>query len=271
MTDFKSLKIKQALKDLLKKKGLTYEDLAGELECSIPTVKRILGPEEITLTRLLEIAGVLKITLAELDDLTNEETSHDEKFTSEQEQFLAKNPAYLAYLMKLFSDETPKEIAQKNGISARSTDKYLIALEKHGLVRVTGKFKVKPAFKSVPSFGDGPLGHLYFESLIQSSAKFFVETAKDSIRSRGRVPETERPKALWGIHSCKVTKASYERWVQEQEHAQREFERLATFEEKTKPADELMTAVIVGARTLVKNGYEGLKTIDNLFGPIRDL
>lgn len=271
MTDFKSQKIKQALKDLLKKKGLTYEELANELECSVPTIKRILGPEELTLTRLLEIADVLKITLAELDDLTSDLSTRDEKFSPEQEQFLAKNPAYLAYLMKLFSGETPKEIAQKNDLNARSTDKYLIALEKHELIRVTGKLKVKPAFKSVPSFGEGPLGNLYFESLIQSSAKFFVETAKDSIRSKARASDADRPKALWGIHGCKVTKASYERWVQEQEKARRDFERLATFEEKTKPAEELMTAVVVGAHTLVKNEYPNLEVLENLFGPIRNL
>jgi hypothetical protein len=49
--EFKSQKIKAVIKDLLKKKNITYEDLAEQLECSVPTIKRILGPEELTLNR----------------------------------------------------------------------------------------------------------------------------------------------------------------------------------------------------------------------------
>ncbi len=273
MTDFKSQKIKQVLKDLFKKKGLTYEEIAGELECSVPTVKRFLGPEELTLSRLLQLCELVNINLAELEDLTKDHAVAAEKFSPEQEAFLAKNPAYLVYLMKLFSGETPKQIAEKFGLTQRSTDKYLIGLEKLALIHVTGKQKVKPAFKSIPSFGDGPLGRLHFESLISSSAKFFIDVAKDGMRIKSMGPSTKevRPHALWGIHSAKITRASYDHWVSEQEKLRKDFERLCDFEEKTKPANELMTTVIVGSHTLVANDYRYLAILENMMGEIKNL
>ncbi len=153
MKEFKSQKIKSVLKGLLKKKGITYEELAQQMECSVPTVTRILGTEELSLNRLLELCEIVEIDLAELAVLTQENGEKEEKFTPEQEKFLAKNKNYLGYLLKLFSGETPKQIAEKNSLTQRSTDKYLIQLEKQELIHVTGKQKVKPAFKRFPTFG----------------------------------------------------------------------------------------------------------------------
>jgi transcriptional regulator with XRE-family HTH domain len=272
MTDFKSLKIKQVLKTLLKKRGLTYEAVAEQLECSVPTVKRFLGAEELTLSRLLEICEIVNIDFAELHELTKEAPSGEEHFTPEQEAFLAKNPAYLGYLMKLFSGETPKQIAVKYGLSMRSTDKYLIGLEKNELIHVTGKQKVKPAFKSVPRFGEGPLGQLHFQSVIANSARFFTEVAKDGIDLKRRgLPADERPHALWGIHATKVTRPTFDRYVAETERARLDFDRQADFEEKTKPPEELMTMVVLGGHTILKNESPHLQILENMFGEIKNL
>lgn len=114
MQDIKSQNIKAVIKKLLKLKKLTYEEVETDLECSVPTVKRILGAEELTLTRLLQFCELLEV-------------------------FLAKNQAHFAYLLKLYAGQSPKQIAEKYGLTARSTDNYLIALEKHELSRVTGR------------------------------------------------------------------------------------------------------------------------------------
>ena len=172
MTEFKSQKIKGVIKELLKKKNLTYEDLAADLECSIPTIKRILGPEELTLNRLLQLCEIVDIDLADLENLTADTEVKEEKFTEEQESFLAKNQNYFAYLLKLLSDKTPTEIAQTHNLNQRSTDKYLIGLEKLELIRVTGKQKVKPIFKRGPTLGNGPLAKAHFGNFINSAATF---------------------------------------------------------------------------------------------------
>ena len=272
MTDFKSQKIKQVIKTLLKKKGITYEALATSLECSVPTVKRILGPEELSLTRLLELCEIVEIDLSELETLTKDTSVTEAKFTDEQQLFLAKNPAHLSYLFRLFNGETPKQIAEKYGLTQRSTDKYLIGLEKKELIHVTGKQKVKPAFKALPHFGDGPLGRLYFEAFIGSASKFFIAVVKEGMRLKaaGR-PKEDVPKSTFGIHSVKITRASYNQWVQEQQKARRDFDRLVEFEEKTKDASELMTAVVLHANTLVKNDEVSLGILEDITGDITNL
>ncbi len=272
MNDFKSLKIKQVLKTLLKKRGFTYEAVAEHLECSIPTVKRFLGPEELTLSRLLELCDLLNIDLSELHELTKETTQIEDSFTVEQEAFLAKNPAYLGYLIKLFSGETPKQIAVKYGLSIRSTDKYLLALEKHELIRVSGKQKVKPAFKNVPKFGDGPLGRLYFESVISSTARFFTEVAQAGLTlKRQGVDSKDRPHVTWGIDSTKVTRSSFDRYISDMERARIEFDRRADFEKKTKPIEELMTMVIVTGHTILANDSSHLEILENMLGEIKNI
>ncbi len=272
MTDFKSQKIKQVFKSLLKKKGITYEELAESLECSVPTVKRILGPEELTLTRLLELCEIVEIDLGELEALTKDTVAADANFTDQQQQFLAKNPSYLSYLFRLFGGETPKQIAEKHKLTQRSTDKYLIGLEKNELIHVTGKQKVKPAFKSLPHFGDGPLGRLYFEAFIGSAAKFIITVVKDGMRQKQLgVAKEDVPKSLFGVHVVKMTRASYDHWVQEQEKSRRDFDKLVAFEEKTKDASDLMTAVVVHSNTLVKNDYPALDILENITGDITNL
>jgi hypothetical protein len=246
--------------------------VAEELECSVPTVKRFLGSEELTLTRLLELCDLVEVDLSEIQELMKETALEEQKFTHEQETFLASNPAYLGYLMKLFSGETPKQIAVKYSLSVRSTDKYLLALEKNGLIHVTAKQKVKPAFKNVPRFGEGPLGQMHFQSVIANSARFFTEVAKAGIDLKRRgLPADERPHALWGIHATKITRATFDRYVAEMERVRKEFDRQAEFEEKTKSEEELMTMVVLGGHTILKNESPYLKILENMFGEIGNI
>lgn len=265
MKEFKSQKIKTVLKSLLKKKDITYEDLADQMECSVPTIKRILGQEELTLNRLLQLCEIVEIDLADLETLIHEEKRSDEKFTDDQEKFLAKNTNFFAYLMTLFEGKTPKQIAEENNLTQKSTDKYLIGLEKLDLIKVTGKQKVKPAFKSLPTLGNGPLGRIYAEAFVQSGAKFFSNTIHES---QNKLTSEEKVNAKFSLQGMKVEKATYDAWIEEQQKSLLAFEKLCQFEEKTKPEESLMTVVVMRAHTIVKNDYPGLNTLKNALGNI---
>lgn len=270
MQEFKSQKIKAVIKDLLKKKNITYDDLAEQLDCSVPTIKRILGPEELTLNRLLQLCEIVEIDLAELETLTGAGEVREESFTPEQEAFLAKNRNYFAYLMKLFGGDSPKQIAEKYGLTQRSTDKYLIGLEKQDLIRVTGKQKVKPNFKGIPHLGSGVLGNAYYENFIKNTGQFYIEVIREGFRNK--FDETkEKASAKFGVQACKISRASYLAWVEEQEKAMRNLEKLSSFEEKTKDASELMMAVIVQANTMVKVDYKGLELLEKTMGEVTNI
>lgn len=271
MQEFQSQKIKAVLKELLKKRGFTHQSLSESLECSVATVKRILGPEELSLSRLLQLCSLLEIDLADLQSLLKETDPAKERFTKEQENFLVKNRAYLSYLLSLSSGESPKQIAEKHGLTPRSTDKYLIGLERMELIRVTGRQKVKPAFKSFPTLGDGPLAKTYFEIFIRTASDFFTQTIKQAIGT-SHLPKEERITGKFAVNSLKITRASYEKWQTERERANQDLTRLASFEEKTKSSDELMTMVLLDAHTLLKSEDPLLKIVEGAgLGPIPNL
>lgn len=270
MKQFQSQQIKSVLKTLLKKKGLSYEDVADKLECSVPTVKRILGPEEMSLNRLLELCEMVSIDLGELQQMLGEGDAKDEKFTPAQEVFLVKNPSHFAYLMKLFDDKSPKQIADEYGLTARSTDKYLIALEKQELIKVTGGGKVKPAFRVMPYLGKGILAKNYFQRFIESGAEFFIQFIHQSLLSQEPGVES-KTSGKFGMQAMGMTRETYKQWQLEQEKALQVLMKRASFEEKTKDASELMTAVVIDAYALVENDDPGLKNIDSSFGKIENL
>lgn len=54
------------LKRQLKAQGMTYRDLAKKLGISEPSVKRVFASRRLTVARLVEIARILGLTLAEL-------------------------------------------------------------------------------------------------------------------------------------------------------------------------------------------------------------
>ncbi len=268
MSDLKVGQLKIALKQVLKLKGIKYDQLAEELACSLPTVKRIMGPEELSLSRLLQICEVADVDLSDLERLAGRQDRKEEQFTSEQQDFLAKNRSHFSYLMALYSGETPAKIASKYSLTQRSTDKYLVALEKLDLVRVTGRLKVKPRHEDVPHFGDGPLARVYFESFIQSGARFFIELIRERLST---VKKEDQIKTKFGIQSAKISKASYDAWVERHEKAIAELIGTSKFEEKTIPPEQLMTVVVVHGNTLVPSNHPSLVQLDNTLGPIENI
>lgn len=269
MEEFQSQKIKAVIKNVLKRKNLTYEQVAEELECSVPTVKRILGPEELTLNRLLQLCELTDTTLAEIEGLTQESELKEESFTEKQEIFLAKNQNFFSYLLKLFDGKTPQQIAEDFKLNQRSTDKYLIGLEMHDLIRVTGKQRVKPAFKRPPKLGNGLLARTYFSTFIRAVGQFFEQIIHEGLMT----PKGQKPEST-GQFVCQlltVSKSTYDAWLEEQEKSFQKLQSLSSYEEKSKDPTELQSAVVVRATAYVKNDHSGYKKLENAAGDIHNI
>lgn len=266
MKEMNSQKIKSVFKNLLKKKNITYEEVAKQLDCSLPTVNRILGPEEITLTRMLELCEILDLPFSDLAAMTKEDLQEEERFTEEQETFLAKNGHFFSYYVKLLGNENPKQIAEEYGLNQRSTDKYLIALENQGLIKVTGKSKVRAVFQSMPALGKGPLGKMYYEKIIGAGSRFFIDHIRKNIQ---KSPGATSAKVA--VNASKMTKASYAKFVEEQERLFNHYKQISDLEGKIKKPSELMTVVMMSGHTLAYNDDEGLKGLDRVFGEIKNI
>ena len=139
-------KIKTALKQALKKNNHKYSDVAKVWKCSLPTVKRQLGNEELPVSRLLELLDWLNLSLSELQALADSDSLSKPQFTPKQIEFLAKNLREFAFLNKLYEDMSPQQIAKKYKIETSTLDKILRQLEKYDLVRVGAGGQIRPFY-----------------------------------------------------------------------------------------------------------------------------
>jgi transcriptional regulator with XRE-family HTH domain len=266
MKEVKSQEIKNVIKNLLKKNGVTYEEVATHLDCSLPTVNRILGTEEISLNRILELCDLLNVSFSDLGAMTKESHHSEEHFSDSQEHFLSKHDHFFAYFLKLMSGDTPKKIAENFHLTQKSTDKYLLALEKNELIRVTGKNKIRPVFKNMPRLGRGPLGRNYFDKIINGASRFFVENIRKNLNSK----ETQTIAKIT-VNGSKMTELTYRKFTDEVEALFSRYRDISDMEEKIKNSKELKTVVFNYGHTIVENDDPSLKILDNIFGEIKNI
>lgn len=273
-TQMQMLKIKEAIKILMKQKKLKYEDLAEELECSIPTIKRILGVEDLSLQRLFEICDFLNVELSELIILSekNNETKAIE-FSSTQIDFLVKHPTYLPYLALLYGGQTPEEIAQKYQLTRLSTEKYLLNLEKIGLIKVTGKMKVKPTYSELPSLGNSKLAVLYYQKIIQNSATYFEKFISEKIFENEQLNQKSIEKEIgqYSMMTLEISRSSFKDWKKELDELLQKLHHLAEFERKTRPKEQLESLVMNLGISLVNNDYPHLHLVEDAMGRVTNL
>lgn len=274
MMDLQTHKIKMVLKEQLKKNKITYDDLADELEVSVPTIKRWMGDADIGLTDLIRICDVLNLNLGDLQALT-EKIQGDKNanaLTEEQQKFFVKNPNFFAYFIKIMDGMTPEQIAEKFKLTKLSTDKYLVRLEKLGVIRVTGKFKVKPTIPGSLNLGFGSLSKAYYRQTVMAGGTFFVDAITEAIYNESIGSEQNKKQPVtYGLQRLRLTRESYDKWTKQHENALSQLAAISDIEEKAYDEKDLLSTVIINAHCSVPNDYKGFKTIDEAFGKIENL
>lgn len=269
MKSYKVDEIKEIIKGLLKKNKLNYVDLAEHLECSEPTIKRILGPEEMSLSRLLQICEFLKLNLSDLEALMKKSERETIELSEKQQLFLVQNKNHFAYLMEIYQGLSTEQIAMKYKLNAKSTQRYLNALEKHDLIKITSKNKVRPFYSAFPHLGKGPLGTAYFRSLIQNSSTFLIDHIADEISSsHSTASSTKKEGSKFAVQTMSLSPETFQQLTKDLEAKLQEYEKIAQFEEKTIDKKKLKTSVVIIGSTLVADDYKGLETLQRSFGEV---
>lgn len=133
-----------ALRKTLKSKGLTYKEIAEQIDLSESSVKRLFSDGTFTLERFIEICNVIGVSLLDLAKIADsQEVEMFHEYTIEQEKFFAKNLKYLAYFDQLLKMGSPKRVALVHSISKQQTSDFLSKLEKVGLIEWLPNDKVK--------------------------------------------------------------------------------------------------------------------------------
>jgi len=170
------------LKKYLKAQGITYRQLAEELELSEASVKRLFSEQSFSLKRLEEICKYLDIDFYDLARMSKErEEGISKVLTIEQERSLANNPKLLAFLYLLISGWSLPLIKTGYEISELELSKILLKLDQLGLIELHPHNKVRLLVsKNVFWRKDGPIWNLY-KKRVQDE---FLDYAFDSPNER---------------------------------------------------------------------------------------
>ena len=173
VTAAKSLAVLDAVKEIMRRRKLRYHHLAKALGISLPTAKRLMTSDDVPLSRLLSICDWLGLSLQDLLGFMESKVAQGFQFSSEQEEFFAQEPMFLAYFFQLASKhKSPEEIEVEFKINRRSTKRYLQNLERLGLIEQiqAGKVKVKVEQVTFLWNDHGTLGQVYSRHFIDAMA-----------------------------------------------------------------------------------------------------
>jgi transcriptional regulator with XRE-family HTH domain len=133
----------EALKKLLKSRGLTYRAVAAAVGLSEPSIKRLFSERTFTLQRLEEVCALLEVDFFELARLARGAAATVDEMTLEQEQALAADPKLLAVFYLLFNDWQPEDIQERYVLTRAELLKHVLRLERLGLVELLPRDRVK--------------------------------------------------------------------------------------------------------------------------------
>ena len=124
------------LKRSLKQKGLTYADIARQLQLSEISVKRNFSQKNFTLDRLESIFNMVNVDFSDLVQMADDEKEKISALTLEQEQELLADLKFLLVAICVQNAWEMEEIIQNYGVTESQCIAYLIRLERHGLIRL---------------------------------------------------------------------------------------------------------------------------------------
>lgn len=127
------------LKAELRRAGITYAQLALELGLAESSVKRLFAPSgkgELSLTRIDQVLGVLKMDFSELARLVANAAPARQELTLEQEQAVVADPKLLLSAICTLSQWTLEQIVATYRLSKPQAMACLLALDKLGFIEL---------------------------------------------------------------------------------------------------------------------------------------
>lgn len=155
------------LKSQLKIGGITYRELAHQLELSESAVKQMFSSGNMTLSRLEKICEILGMELSDLMRLSEDAGKQLQSLTVEQEAELVGDTKLLLVAYCLVNHWTFADILDKYELTEVEGIRYLARLDRMKLIELLPGNRVKALISS--SFNwqpNGPIEH-YFRQEVQ--------------------------------------------------------------------------------------------------------
>lgn len=244
MAETQSAGLVDALKKLLKSRGVTYRELAARVGLSEASIKRLFAERTFTLQRLEEICTVLEIDFFELARLARGASAIVEEMTREQEKALAADSRLLGVFYLLFNDWQPDDIHERYTLTRAEVLKRVLQLDRLGLVELLPHDKVKLRVpKTLRLRRDGPIRAAHGKSVVAT----FIQA------------DFEETGGLFRFEVRELSKASVALLQRKLERLATEFNEIAELDSYL-PSDQRETiGMALGIRPYVVSWAMGLK------------
>ena len=157
----------EMLKKSLKQAGLTYADVAGKLRLSEISIKRNFAKKNFTLDRLEAICSMIGIDFTDLVRMADNEREKISSLKLEQEEELVADLKFLLVAICVQNAWQMNEIINYYDIPKPECIRYLIRLERHGLIHLMPDNRIRRMvahdFRWIPQ---GPI-ETFFEKTVQ--------------------------------------------------------------------------------------------------------
>ena len=226
--------ILNALKKVLRARGLTYRDLAGALGLSEASVKRLFSEQTFSLQRLEDACRFLDISLYDLTRMTwlgdDEDTT---RLDLAQERALAADSALLTYFYLLLTGWKPARIARTLELDEPENIRLLAGLDRLRLIELQPKNRVRLLTnRRIAWRAGGPIRKRYESEVKQD----FVSTAFTG------------PEESLSFETAELSEASISVLNRRLARLAREFDDLADLDLHVPPEDKRNVGLMLAIR-----------------------
>lgn len=128
--------VHMALKQMLRKRSLTYADVAGVIDVSESSVKRLFSKNQLSLQRIEQICDWMNIDFVELADLSRRAEKRLTHLSDEQERSLLADPKLFLVAYMLVNQWTESEITELFDFDETDMIQMLAKLDRMGLIEL---------------------------------------------------------------------------------------------------------------------------------------
>ena len=156
-----------ALKAELRRAGITYAALAGELGLAESSVKRNFAKGDMPLSRIDEVLRVLKMDFAELAARVVQAQPLRKELTLEQERAVVADRKLLLMAISVLSQWSAEQVVATYRFSEAEAVAYLVALDRLGVIelRPLNRYRLK-VDKTFRWRADGPVMTYFRKNVI---------------------------------------------------------------------------------------------------------
>jgi len=211
----------EALKRVLKERGLTYRELAKGIGLSESGVKKIFLAQDGSFQRLAQICRYVGLSLAEI---VEDKRVVDVGFTNEQQKAFLKEPGLFSFYWLLVYERRPLlEVQQELKLNKAETFRLARKLDLLGLIRLLPGDRLRlPTVKAVRWTGDGE----FIRTIYRNWSRAFIDALAKPVHQEGE---------LFIFRYLQMTKKTYGEFLSALHTLESEFTRRSIHEMRTVP------------------------------------